>query len=252
VADDGLLIGTQLGTTNYDKAVEIVGEPRVQAFDDFGLAVQALLAGDVDAVIIDETAGLGYQGVNADKLQLIGESLSSDQLGFIFPKGSELVEPVNAAIAAMREDGFLTELSTKYFGTEFTVTYDDIGEGAYAEEEGGEEAPVEEEAPAEEAPVDSGAVDPFAPEPGRSRLYVFNEFAEEITFDVGGQLIKMPTGTPDDAQPIDLDPGKYTYTISIPGGAVNGEVELGPDQSWAIGIRGDGVVYNPFVLYPAE
>jgi putative ABC transport system substrate-binding protein len=46
----------------------------------------------------------------------------------------------------MREDGFLTELSTKYFGTEFTVTYDDIGEGAYAEEEGGEEssaAPVE-------------------------------------------------------------------------------------------------------------
>ena len=146
VADDGLLIGTQLGTTNYDKAVEIVGEPRVQAFDDFGLAVQALLAGDVDAVIIDETAGLGYQGVNADKLQLIGESLSSDQLGFIFPKGSELVEPVNAAIAAMREDGFLTELSTKYFGTEFTVTYDDIGEGAYAEEEGGEEssaAPVE-------------------------------------------------------------------------------------------------------------
>jgi putative ABC transport system substrate-binding protein len=54
-----------------------------------------------------------------------------------------LVEPVNAAIAAMREDGFLTELSTKYFGTEFTVTYDDIGEGAYAEEEGGEEAPVE-------------------------------------------------------------------------------------------------------------
>ncbi len=134
VDDDGLLIGTQLGTTNYDTALELVGMDRVTPFDDFGLSVQALLAGDVDAVIIDETAGQGYIGVNADQLTLVGESLSSDQLGFIFPKGSDLVEPVNLAIQSMQEDGFLAELNGQYFSDSFDVTYDDIGDGAYAVE----------------------------------------------------------------------------------------------------------------------
>jgi len=146
-ADPGLLIGTQIGTTNYNTAEELVGADRIQAFDDFGLVVQALMAGDVDAVIIDETAGQGYQGVNADQLKLVGEPLASDQLGFIFPRGSELVEPVNAAIASMKADGFLEEISTQYFSDNFTITYDDIGPGAYAEDE--EEAPAEEETESE-------------------------------------------------------------------------------------------------------
>jgi polar amino acid transport system substrate-binding protein len=134
-ADPDLLIGTQIGTTNYAIAEELVGPDRIQTFDEFGLVVQALLSGDVDAVMIDETAGQGYVGVNADQLKIIGKSLSSDELGFIFPQGSELVEPVNLALASMKADGFLDELALKYFSDQFKITYDDIGEGAYAEEE---------------------------------------------------------------------------------------------------------------------
>ena len=111
IADENLLIGTQIGTTNYNTAEELVGADRIQAFDDFGLAVQALLAGDVDAVIMDETAGQGYVGVNADKLKVTGGSLSSDELGFIFPKGSELVAPFNAALATMQADGYSDQAS---------------------------------------------------------------------------------------------------------------------------------------------
>jgi polar amino acid transport system substrate-binding protein len=88
----------------------------------------------VDAVIIDETAGQGYLGENADELKLVGRSLSSDQLAFIFPKGSDLVAPVNQAIQSMAADGFLSELNTTYFGPGFTITYDDIGPGVYGEE----------------------------------------------------------------------------------------------------------------------
>ncbi|MCD6401521.1 MAG: transporter substrate-binding domain-containing protein, partial [Anaerolineales bacterium] len=102
----------------------------------FPFAVQALIAGDIDAVIIDEVAGQGYVGENAEELKLVGPSLSSDQLGFIFPKGSDLVEPVNKAITSMKNDGFLMALNTKYFGPNFTLTYDDIGPGAYGEEDG--------------------------------------------------------------------------------------------------------------------
>lgn len=125
-ANPDLQMGTQTGTTNYETAVKYLPEDRISAFEQFGFAVQALIAGDVDAVIIDETAGQGYKGENADKLTLVGPSISSDQLGFIYPKGSELREPVDKALQAMMQDGFLTELNKKYFGPDFVITYDDI------------------------------------------------------------------------------------------------------------------------------
>lgn len=119
-------LGSQIGTTNYDTAVELVGEDRVKPYDEFGFTIQALIAGDVDAVIIDETAGQGYQGENADELELIGDSLSSDALGFIFGPGSDLVGPFNDGLNSMKADGSLEEISAKYFNDSFTISYDDL------------------------------------------------------------------------------------------------------------------------------
>jgi polar amino acid transport system substrate-binding protein len=127
VADESLRIGTQTGTTNYETAAGILGEERVQAFETFPFAVQAVLAGEIDAVIIDEVAGQGYVGESAEQLKLVGPSLSSDQLGFIFPKGSDLVEPVNLAIKALYDSGFMSTVNQKYFGPDFDITYDDLG-----------------------------------------------------------------------------------------------------------------------------
>jgi polar amino acid transport system substrate-binding protein len=126
VIDSDAVVATQVGTTNYELAVELVGEDRIQAFDQFGLAIQALIAGDVDVVIIDDAAGLGYIGENADSITTIDDPLQSDPLGFIFPMDSELVEPVNEAIQAMKDDGTMEELGRKWFGPDFDVTYDDI------------------------------------------------------------------------------------------------------------------------------
>ena len=125
-ADDSIKIGTQTGTTNFDTAVELWGEDRVQAYEQFPFAVEALISGEVDVVIMDETAGLGYVGANSPDLKLVGESLSSDELGFIFPKGSDLVASVNEALAAMEADGTLDELAEKYFTDEFKVTSEDL------------------------------------------------------------------------------------------------------------------------------
>ena len=121
VANEELLLGTQTGTTNYETAASLLPESRIQAFEQFPFAVAALLNGDVDAVIMDETAGQGYVGNNAEQLKLIGDPIKSDALGFIFPKGSDLVEPVNQALAQMREDGTLDELAQKYFSDEFQL-----------------------------------------------------------------------------------------------------------------------------------
>jgi phosphate/phosphite/phosphonate ABC transporter binding protein len=128
---EDLIIGTQIGTTNYDAAVELVGEDRIITFDQFPLAVQALRAGDVDAVAIDDTAGLGYQGEYKEELTLVGRISAVEELGFIFPLGSDLVEPFNMVIQQMKDDGTLNAINTKWFGPSFTITYDDIGAGVY-------------------------------------------------------------------------------------------------------------------------
>lgn len=127
-ADPSLLIGAQVGTTNYETAAKYVSEDRISAFEQMPFAVQALIAGDVDAVIMDEVAGLGYQGENADKIEVVGPSITSEDLGFIFTKDSDLTEPVNQALQAMMDDGTLTTLNEKFFGSAFDITYDDIQE----------------------------------------------------------------------------------------------------------------------------
>ena len=126
VANPDLILGTQAQTSNYETAIKYLPEERIQAFEQFPFAVQALIAGDVDAVLIDETAGLGYMGTNAESVELIGPSISSDQLGFPVTKGSDLLEPFNLAIQALKDNGVLQQINLKYFGPDFTITYDDI------------------------------------------------------------------------------------------------------------------------------
>ncbi len=124
--NEALVMGTQVSTTNYETAVQFLPETRIKAFEQFPFAIQALIAGDVDAVIIDEIVGMGYQGQNADELELIGPSISSDALGFAFSKGSPLVDAVNRALEAMQADGSLAALNEKFFGPSFNVTEEDI------------------------------------------------------------------------------------------------------------------------------
>ncbi len=112
-------VGTQTGTTNLQTAQKEYGDSRVKAFETFPFAVQALLNGDVDAVIIDDTAGQGYVGADKESLELLPGSITSDELGFIYPKGSDLVAPINAALAKMKADGSLEAISDRYFDPDF-------------------------------------------------------------------------------------------------------------------------------------
>lgn len=116
---DGL-VGAQPGTTPFYTAVYEVLDgneqnPRIKLFETFGATVQALKAGDVDVVLTDGTAGKGYVDASNGALKLVGGPLGSEDFGFIFPKGSDLVGPVNAAIAALKADGTLDALNKKWF-----------------------------------------------------------------------------------------------------------------------------------------
>ena len=83
--------------------------------ETFGAGVQALLSGDVDLVLSDGVAAQGYVEANAGRLKIVGQPMGAEDFGFIFPKGSDLVAPINAAIAAMKADGTLDALNRKWF-----------------------------------------------------------------------------------------------------------------------------------------
>ncbi len=119
-ANDKLLIGSQAGTTNFYVAVYNVLDgneqnPRIKLFETFGAAVQALLAGDVDTVLMDAASSRGYVGANPDKLKVLDEPLGTEEFGFIFTPKSDLVAPFNAAIKTMKDDGYLNHLNTRWF-----------------------------------------------------------------------------------------------------------------------------------------
>ena len=119
-ADENLLMAAQPGTTPFYVGVYDVldgdeANPRIKLMETFGATVQALRAGDVDLVLTDGTAGNGYVEASEGGLKIIGEKLGTEDFGFIFPKGSDLVEPINAAIADLEADGTIDALNTKWF-----------------------------------------------------------------------------------------------------------------------------------------
>ena len=113
-------MAAQPGTTPFYVGVYDVldgneANPRIKLFETFGAGVQALRAGDVDLVLTDGTAGEGYVAASDGGLKIVGEKLGTEDFGFIFPKGSDLVAPINAAIAAMQADGTIDALNKKWF-----------------------------------------------------------------------------------------------------------------------------------------
>ncbi len=115
-----LLFGAQAGTSSFYTAIYDIldgdeANPRVKTFDSFGAAVQALKAGDVDAVIADQAASAGYIGADPGAFKQAGAAIKSDPFGFILTPGSDLVEPFNAAIAQMKADGWLEERINYWF-----------------------------------------------------------------------------------------------------------------------------------------
>ena len=114
-ADPEVLVGTQIGTTNEIVAKDNFPEARVQSFEEFGGAVAALLAGDIDAVVIDTVSAVGFINANPGLLKVGPQLTSDEQLAFVFPPGSDLLVPVNAALAAMQADGTLDALNARWF-----------------------------------------------------------------------------------------------------------------------------------------
>jgi polar amino acid transport system substrate-binding protein len=113
-ADTNAKIGTQIGTTNEIAAKAYFTGKTIQSFEDFGAAVLALKSSDIDGVVIDNIAALGFMNENPGIFKLAGQIATGETLAFVFPQNSALKDPVNAALAAMTADGTLQQLNKKW------------------------------------------------------------------------------------------------------------------------------------------
>ena len=114
-----LTLGAQVGTTNALTAQNLVGRDRVQLYDDFNSAIQGLINGDVDGVAIDDVTADAFVQQYAGLLAVsIREVESGDNLGFAVRQGDELVDALDAGIAAIDADGTLAELVERWFVAE--------------------------------------------------------------------------------------------------------------------------------------
>jgi polar amino acid transport system substrate-binding protein len=119
-AEPDLLIAAQPGTSPFYVAVYNIldgdeANPRIKLFETFGAGLEALKTGDVDMILSDSTAANGYVGASDGGLKIVGGPLGAEDFGYIFPKGSDLVAPMNAAIASLKADGTLDALNKKWF-----------------------------------------------------------------------------------------------------------------------------------------
>lgn len=114
---NGKILGVQMGTTGDSLASEIEGA-QVERFNKYFEAIQSVLQGKIDAVIIDSAPAKAFAEKD-ENLVILDEALSSEDYAMAINKdNTELLDKVNAAIAELNEEGTLDEIVNKYIPAE--------------------------------------------------------------------------------------------------------------------------------------
>jgi len=113
------MIGTQRGTTGYIYCSDSVenggyGEDHVTAYDDGATAVQALLNGQVDCVVIDNMPAQEYVKAN-EGLTILDTEFTNEDYAIGVAKGNAaLLDAINGALAELTANGTLQSIVDKY------------------------------------------------------------------------------------------------------------------------------------------
>ncbi len=112
-------LGAQTGTTSLTAIRDVIqpaNDPAV--FEDTNAAKQALLNGQVDAILADLPTAFYITAVEIPKGTIVGqfqpESGQQEEFGMLFEKGNPLVDCVNQALATLESDGRLAEIEQQW------------------------------------------------------------------------------------------------------------------------------------------
>jgi polar amino acid transport system substrate-binding protein len=117
LADDKL--GVQVGTTSLDATNEVIKpKSQPQVFNDSNDTVRALKTERVDAIVVDLPTAFYLTAAEVPEAKIVGQfdAPGGDDWGVVLEKDSPLTDCVNQALAALKEDGDLQELTDKWMG----------------------------------------------------------------------------------------------------------------------------------------
>ncbi len=107
-------IGVQLGTTGDIYAKDDFGDEAVSEYDKGADAVQALIAGKIDCVIIDNQPAKSFVAAN-EGLQILETAYAEEDYAICFKKdNTELQTKVNDALNELIADGTVQKIVDKY------------------------------------------------------------------------------------------------------------------------------------------
>ena len=118
VADlDGAIVGAQDGTTGEAYANDETGASEVRGFPQGPDAINSVITGQVDAVIIDQPVALDAVEKQGG-VEIVEEIETNELYGFaVAPENDGLREAINEALAELKDDGTVDELYDQYFAT---------------------------------------------------------------------------------------------------------------------------------------
>ncbi|MFC6154577.1 ABC transporter substrate-binding protein [Nocardioides yefusunii] len=114
-----LKIGAQTGTTSLTAIREVI-KPKAKemVFETTNAAKQALLNGQVDAIIADLPTAFYITAVEIPEAELVGQfqpdTADQEKFGLVLGKGSKLTPCVNAALEEMIADGSLADIENEW------------------------------------------------------------------------------------------------------------------------------------------
>lgn len=115
---EGKKIGVQEGTTGHQYCAEAFGDQNVIAYTSGANAVQALKAGKVDCVVIDNEPAKEFVKQN-EGLKIVETAyVEEDYAGIVAKDNDELLEKVNTAMQELKDDGTIQSIIDKYIKAE--------------------------------------------------------------------------------------------------------------------------------------
>ncbi|QCB92869.1 transporter substrate-binding domain-containing protein [Cellulomonas shaoxiangyii] len=114
----GVRLGAMVGTTSLTAAQESIAPTAdIAVYNDNDQVKQALVAGLVDAIVVDLPTALYMTAAELDGGVLVGQlpdSAGGDAFGFVLDKGSPLTDAVTDAVEALRAGGTLAQLEARW------------------------------------------------------------------------------------------------------------------------------------------
>lgn len=108
------LIGVQESTTGHIYCTDDFGEDHVVAYTNGATAVQALVSGKVDCVVIDEQPAKNYVEANEGLKILDTAYVTEDYAACVSKDNEALLAAMDQAITELKEDGTIQSILDKY------------------------------------------------------------------------------------------------------------------------------------------